>query len=342
MKQKFNIKSRKELEKILKEQKEDRFVLSFYKYTKVEHIKTTRDYLYDTFLNLGVLGRIYIASEGINAQISIPKKNYAKFQKVMLNKDPFKNIDFNITEDGAQTQSFVKLIVRIKDKIVADGIEDSTFNVKNTGDYINAKEINKAIEDDNTVVVDVRNAYESEIGRFKNAHTMKVDTFRQQIKKLCSDLSPYKNKKVVLYCTGGIRCEKASAWLRHNGFLNVKHIKQGIIGYIREVKEKGLPNKFIGKNFVFDDRRAESVTDDILSNCHICKNTKCDDYTDCKNQFCDTMFICCSSCAIRKKGFCSYRCLFFSKLPKNIKKMLVKNTYKKKDALSYKRKTLTQ
>ena len=341
MKQNFNIKSRTELEEKLKQEKEKRKVISFYKYTNIKNINCLRDNLYTNLSDLGVLGRIYIAEEGINAQISVPDKKIKTFEKYILSISEFSNIKFNVTEYGNKNQSFVKLIVRIKDKIVSDGIEDSSFSVSSSGEYVNAKEINEAIDDKDAVVVDVRNTYESEIGHFKGAHIMKVDTFREQIQKLYSDLLPYKNKKVVLYCTGGIRCEKASAWLKHNGFLNVKHIKQGIIGYMREVKEKGLPNKFLGKNFVFDDRRAESITNDILSKCHLCKNTKCDDYTDCKNKFCDVMFICCDKCLGKKKGFCSYKCILFSKLSKNIKKFLLRNSYKQKNMGLYKRKSLT-
>ncbi len=342
MKQNFNTKSRKELEVKLKQEKCKRKIISFYKYTNVKNIKSLRENIYENLCNFGVLGRIYIAEEGINAQISIPEENLKIFENYISSIPEFKDMDFNITDYGNKSQSFVKLIVRIKDKIVADGIKDSSFSVSSSGEYIDAKEINEAIDNKDTIVVDVRNTYEAEIGHFKGAHIMKVDTFKEQIQKLCSDLLPHKNKKVVLYCTGGIRCEKASAWLKHNGFLNVKHIRQGIIGYIREVKEKGLPNKFLGKNFVFDDRRAENITNDILSKCHLCKDIKCDDYTDCKNKFCDVMFICCNRCVKEKKGFCSYKCMFFSKLPKIVKKFLIRSSYKQKQPNMYKRKCLTQ
>ena len=337
---KFNKKSREELVKELKEENKDRVVISFYKYTHIEDVSKVRDYLYERAGELGCMGRIYIAGEGINAQISIPTKNQNDFEKLIDSIKEFADVKFNTAVAGHDQQSFVKLIVREKAKIVADGIKDKTFDSSKTGGYIDAVEMNKIIEEKTATVLDIRNVYESEIGRFQDAKIMKVDTFKEQISNLCNQFSDLKDEKIVLYCTGGIRCEKASAWMKHNGFKHVHHLKQGIIGYAKQVKKLGLENKFLGKNFVFDDRRAEKISDDILSKCHICKKKPCDDYTDCKNHSCDIMFICCEGCMERKRGYCSYVCMAFDAFPRRWKKFLLRNNYKFKGEGLYKRKSL--
>ena len=224
---KFNKKSREELTKELKAENKDRVVISFYKYTQIKDVPKTRDYLYEKAKELGCMGRIYIAQEGINAQISILTKNQSDFEKLIWSIKEFEGIEFNIAVAGHNQQSFVKLIIREKTAIVADGIEDKTFDSSKTGDYVDAEEMNKIIEDRDIPILDIRNSYESEIGRFHGARLMKVDTFKEQISKICDQFSDLKDEKVVLYCTGGIRCEKASAWMKHNGFKHVYHLKQG-------------------------------------------------------------------------------------------------------------------
>ena len=199
-----------------------------------------------------------------------------------------------------------------------------------TGEYLTAKEMNEYIEDSDAVIVDMRNGYESEVGHFEKALTPDVDTFREELKVTPELLKIHKNKKIALYCTGGIRCEKASAWLKHNGFEHVKHLKGGIIDYKRQVEEEGLENKFKGKNFVFDERMGERISDEIIAHCHLCTTEKCDTHIHCKNQACHVLFICCEKCMAKKKGYCSYKCMTFDVLPEVVKKRLVKNNHKKK------------
>jgi len=307
-----------------------RTTLSFYRYVRISNPKVMRDELYKKFTELGCLGRIYVASEGINAQMNVPTANWKKFDAYIQSREEFMGIPYKIAVEETDVVSFYKLTIKVKDKIVADGLDDASFDVTKTGEYLSAEEMNAYIDDPEAVVIDMRNGYESEVGHFERAITPDVDTFREELKKTPELLKVHKNKKIALYCTGGIRCEKASAWLRHNGFENVKHLKGGIIDYARQVEEKKLPNKFRGKNFVFDERMGERISDEVIAHCHLCAKEKCDEHIHCKNQACHVLFICCDTCKAKKKGYCSYKCMTFDKLPTSVKKLLTRNNHKKK------------
>ena len=266
----------------------ERVTLSFYKYVKIENPKELRDHLFTQWTNLNCFGRIYIAQEGINAQMSVPKCNWDVYVKQLYNDSHFTNVPFKIAVDD-DGKSFYKLIIKVKDKIVADGINDNNFDASNTGTYLNAEGFNKAIEDPNTIVVDMRNHYESEVGRFDNAFCPDADTFREELPLVVDHLKGQEDRKVIMYCTGGIRCEKASAYLKHKGFKDVNHLEGGIIQYAKEVKEQGLESKFRGVNFVFDERIGERITADVLSNCHQC-GKPCDSHVNCKNDDCHLLY----------------------------------------------------
>lgn len=318
------------LKEKIREEKIPRTTFSFYRYVRIADPKKMRDELYERFSQLGCLGRIYVASEGINAQMNVPTSNWDHFDAFLQNKKEFNGIPYKIAVEETDTVSFYKLTIKVKDKIVADGLDDASFDVTKTGEYLTAEEMNAYIDDPEAVVVDMRNGYESEIGHFENALTPDVDTFREELKVTPELLKIHKNKKIALYCTGGIRCEKASAWLKHNGYMHVKHLKGGIIDYKRQVEEKGLPNKFRGKNFVFDERMGERIGDEVIAHCHLCGVNKCDEHIHCKNQACHVLFICCDACKSKKKGYCSYKCMTFDKLPVKVKKLLTRNNHKKK------------
>jgi UPF0176 protein len=303
---------------------------SFYRYVRVADPQAMRDELFVRLSELGCLGRIYVASEGINAQMNVPTENFEKFNAYLRGKEEFNGIPYKIAVEETDVVSFYKLTVKVKSKIVADGLDDASFDVTKTGAYLTAEEMNAYIDDPDAVVVDMRNGYESEIGHFENAVTPDVDTFREELKVTPELLKVHKHKKVALYCTGGIRCEKASAWLAHNGFTNVKHLKGGIIDYKRQVDEKGLPNRFKGKNFVFDERMGERISGEVISHCHLCHTEKSDTHVHCKNQACHVLFLCCDTCRTKKKGYCSYKCMVFDALPDSVKKPFTRNNHKKK------------
>lgn len=309
----YNKYDKDTLRKKLKNEQFKRITLSFYRYVILESMEHLRDELYMKLNELNVFGRIYLAHEGINAQISVPEQNWSFFKELLDSYPQFRNVDLKIAieDDG---KSFYKLIVRIRTKIVADGLNDDSFDVTNVGKHLSAKEFNDAMKQKGTVVVDMRNHYESEVGHFKNAILPDADTFRQELPLVLDILKDKKEKKILLYCTGGIRCEKASAFLRHHGFEDVNQLNGGIIYYAQQVKAEGLESAFIGKNFVFDDRLGERITTEIISTCHQCGQT-CDRHVNCANDDCHLLFIQCESCAEKTKGCCTANCTEIVSLP---------------------------
>lgn len=285
----------------------DRITISFYKYAKIGNPGILRNHLYHEWEKLGVLGRIYVAFEGINAQLSIPSQNLDDLRAQLNTISFLENIRLNVAVDQ-DDDSFLKLKVKVRDKIVADGLNDDTFDVTNKGIHVDAIEFNELIDDENTILVDMRNHYETEIGHFKNAITPDVDTFRDSLPLIEEDLSPHKDdKNLVMYCTGGIRCEKASAYFKHKGFKNVFQLEGGIINYTKQVEQENLENKFIGKNFVFDHRRGERISEDIIAQCHQC-GAPCDTHTNCANEACHLLFIQCEACKEKMNDCCSEAC----------------------------------
>jgi UPF0176 protein len=319
----YNNLSAKERAALIKEAGKDRLTISFYKYALIKNTEIFRNHMFLAWDELDVLGRIYIANEGINAQLSVPAENFEAFKNHLDSISFLENVRLNIAIEQ-DNFSFLKLKVKVRPKIVADGLNDSTFDVTNKGVHVGAEQFNQLIEDPDTVLVDMRNHYESEIGHFKNAITPDVDTFRQSLDIIEEDLKEHKeDKKLVMYCTGGIRCEKASAYYKHKGFKNVFQLEGGIINYTREVKSKGLENKFIGKNFVFDERRAERISDDIIASCHQC-GKPADIHTNCANEACHLLFIQCDDCKKEMENCCSVSCMEINRLPYEEQKALRK------------------
>lgn len=317
----YNKLSAKEREILLEQAGEDRLTLSFYKYAKIGNPQLFRNHLFIAWDAMEVLGRIYVAHEGINAQLSVPAKRFNEFKQFLDGIYFLENVHLNIAVEH-DLKSFLKLKVKVREKIVSDGLNDDTFDVTNKGIHVDAKTFNELIEDPDTVLVDMRNHYESEIGHFKNAITPDVDTFRDSLDIIENDLKDHKeNKKLVMYCTGGIRCEKASAYYKHKGFKQVYQLEGGIIEYARQVEEQGLENKFYGKNFVFDHRRGERISEHIISQCHQC-GAPCDTHTNCENEACHLLFIQCESCAEKMEGCCSQECVEIIHLPYEEQKKL--------------------
>lgn len=313
MAQLHNRISRKELKERIQNDPTPRTTISFYCYFKIEEPKSFRDELYKQFVALGVLGRIYLAHEGINAQISIPTDNVEKFKQQLYSVKELDGLRLNIAVDD-DGKSFYVLDIKVRNKIVADGIDDPTFDMSNKGKYVNAEQFNTLTDDPNTVVIDMRNHYEYEVGHFETAIEIPSDTFREQLPMAAKMMDADKEKNIIMYCTGGIRCEKASAYMLHKGFKNVFHLEGGIINYVNQAKEKGLPVKFHGKNFVFDQRLGERVTDEIISCCHQC-GKPADTHVNCANDACHLLFIQCDECREKMEGTCSNECKEFIHLP---------------------------
>ena len=322
----YNKLSAKERAELIDKAGEDRLTLSFYKYAKIGNPEIFRNHLFIAWDQLEVLGRIYVAHEGINAQLSVPAKKFNEFKAFIDDINFLENVRLNIAVEQ-DAKSFLKLKVKVRPKIVADGLNDTSFDVTNKGVHVDAETFNQLIEDPNTVLVDMRNHYESEIGHFKNAITPDVDTFRDSLDIIEEDLKDHKeDKKLVMYCTGGIRCEKASAYYKHKGFKNVFQLEGGIIEYTRQVNEKALENKFLGKNFVFDHRRSERISDDVISNCHQCGKA-CDTHVNCANEACHLLFIQCEECSKTMDKCCSTECQDINALPIETQRELRKGSH---------------
>lgn len=322
----YNKLSAEERASLLKEAGEERLTLSFYKYFHIGNPQIFRNHLFVAWDQMDVLGRIYVAHEGINAQLSLPAKRFEEFKSFLDNIPALENVRLNIAIEH-HLKSFLKLKIKVRDKIVSDGLNDDTFDVTNKGVHVDAEKFNELISDPNTVLVDMRNHYESEIGHFKGAVTPDVDTFRDSLPIIEEQLKEHKeDKNLVMYCTGGIRCEKASAYYKHRGFKNVYQLEGGIIEYARQVEQKGLENMFLGKNFVFDHRRAERISDDVIANCHQC-GEPCDTHVNCANEACHLLFIQCDSCAEKMQNCCSDDCIEIIQLPYEEQKRLRRGTH---------------
>ena len=319
----YNTLSAKEREVLIEEAGQERLTISFYKYAHIGNVTIFRNHLFLKWHELDVLGRIYVAQEGINAQLSVPAENFGAFKEHLDSISFLKNVRLNIAIEQ-DNKSFLKLKVKVRHKIVADGLDDATFDVTNKGIHLDAQRFNELIEDPDTILVDMRNHYESEIGHFKNAITPDVDTFRDSLDIIERDLAAHKeDKKLVMYCTGGIRCEKASAYYKHKGFKQVYQLEGGIIEYARQVEKRNLENKFLGKNFVFDHRRGERITDHVISQCHQC-GAPCDTHVNCANEACHLLFIQCAACAEKMNDCCSDHCKEIHALPYKVQKELRK------------------
>ncbi|MGV3666026.1 MAG: rhodanese-related sulfurtransferase [Leptospira bouyouniensis] len=316
----FNRYDKETLKKKVLADTRERRVISFYRYVKISDPIEFRNSLYDSLEDLGVLGRIYLANEGINAQFSIPIENYDALRSFVDSLPELKNIYFNDAVEDKK-ESFIKLAIKVRKKIVADGLDDSKFDPSNVGTHLSPLEFHKALDEEGVIVVDLRNNYESEVGHFENAILPDVGTFREELPLVEQILENDKDKKILLYCTGGIRCEKASAYLKYKGFEKVHQLQGGIINYAKAVTDHGLTSKFKGKNFVFDDRLGERITDDILTVCYTCGSPS-DRHTNCANLGCHVLIVQCESCSNKLLGCCSEECKKIVTLPEEVQKSL--------------------
>lgn len=330
--------SKIELKQKLRDERLARVNVSLYTYTAISNPHNLRNKLYSKLFEIRVFGRIYIANEGINLQVSVPKHAYVEFLFILSCFFDLNKTVINKT-DSSNSKAFFVLKIKVRDKIVADGISDANFDMRNKGKYVDAEEFNKLTLDKNTIIVDMRNHYEYEVGHFENAIEIPSDTFREQLPMAVDMLRDKKDANIIMYCTGGIRCEKASAYMKHNGFKNVFHLEGGIIHYANHVKEKHLQNKFLGKNFVFDDRLGEKIGDEIISVCHQCGNPA-DNHTNCVNPGCHLLFIQCAACREKYEGCCSVNCREIIHLPEDEQLLIRKGVDKGRNIFNKSRKRM--
>lgn len=279
----------------------EKVVSSFYKYARIESpIKFQKKQL-ALCKSLNLKGRILIGEEGINGSIYGTRESVESYKQEIRSAPLFSDIEFK--EQKAEKPAFRKLFVRIRKEIVNSSLK---VDLKNTADFISPAELKRMLDErEDIVLLDVRNNYESRIGKFANARTLGISNFREFPKSI-GEIEDLKCKNIVAYCTGGIRCEKASAFLKESGFKNVFQLKGGILSFGEE-----FPNTYWqGKCFVFDDRIAIGINNagsEPLAECKWCSK-KCDDYLNCHNIECDKLFICCSECRLLHNKSCSEGC----------------------------------
>ena len=272
--------------------------ITFYKYTPIDTPENVRQYFRALCEHLGLTGRILIAAEGFNAAVSGKKENIEEFKKIITQQKIWGNLTFR--EQDVDTLAHHKLIVRVRKEIVYFG---TTADLTKTGIHLSPLELQQWHENKKDfVLVDARNEYEHKVGKFKNAVTLPIDNFREFPQVAVQQLQSYRDKKIVLYCTGGIRCEKASAYLKEQGFTQVYQIDGGIINYVNQ-----FPHSYWeGGLFVFDDRIVSDAGEPITE-CAFCE-AECAQYYNCHNLDCDTLFIACRECKEEMKTTCSEEC----------------------------------
>ena len=281
------------------------YVLLYYCYTEIKDPELFREDHHKLCLDLALRGRIIISKEGLNGTVSGNKEACQKYMQIVLSDKRFAHTEFKVDENDQPV--FKKLHVRVKPEIVHSSLYDINPN-KKTGKYIEPCEFREILEkkDEDTVVLDVRSNYEHEIGKFKNAITLDIDNFRDFPEKV-KNLKAYKNKKVITYCTGGVKCEKASAYLLEHGFKNVYQLHGGIIKY--SLEEEGA--NFDGKCYVFDNRivkEVNKVNPKIISKCYITKKP-CDRMVNCANPHCNKHIPMSEEGSNYYNGCCSEECM---------------------------------
>jgi UPF0176 protein len=223
----FNKIGRDILKKELMKEPFDRVTASFYIYHPIQNPQQFRDELFIAWDKLNVFGRIYIATEGVNAQLSVPEQYWKLFLESMNSFSILKNISIKkAIQDG---NSFFKLTIKVREELVAYGVHQDTYNMDLVGNHLTAEEYNQALEKPDTIIVDMRNYYESEIGKFETAIVPDVEISKELLPEVKRILKGKEEEKILLYCTGGIRCEKASSYLMNHGFKNVNQLQGGII-----------------------------------------------------------------------------------------------------------------
>lgn len=280
------------------------YVLAYYLFSPIADAKAEVATHKAFFEGRDVTGRIYISESGINGQMSGHRKDAEDYMKWMHSRSPFENIVFKIHEH--HENAFPRMTVKYKRQLVA---LDETVDISQTAEHVSPENWNTMLEkDDNKVLLDVRNEYEWKLGRFEGAECPPCDNFRE-FKQFADDLKEKVDPKktpVMMYCTGGIRCELYSALLKEKGFESIFQLDGGIINY--GLKEGG--EKWLGKLFVFDDRLSIPISKDetkVIASCHHCQKPA-ETYYNCANMDCNCLFICCSDCAQEFSGCCKVEC----------------------------------
>lgn len=277
----------------------------FYKYVHIQYPKQILKWQTKICQDLGLKGRIILAHEGINGTVAGIPEHVDMYIKLMLEHPLFGGIDFKNTIGNEPF--FPRLRIVIKNEIVHLGINPESLTTEQGGKHLTPHQTHELLKENpqDLVILDTRNDYEYRIGTFKNAILPDIKHFREFPDYIEKNLESFKNKQVLMFCTGGVRCERATAVLNVKGV--AKEVYQ-IEGGIQRYTEQFPDGYFRGKNYVFDNRIAVRVNDDILSTCDLCP-TPCDDYNNCLNASCNKHHISCQTCRQTYKGTCSKECM---------------------------------
>jgi UPF0176 protein len=279
--------------------------LLYYCYSPIENAEEFAEKHLEFCKSLGLVGRIIVANEGLNGTVSGTIEACKAYMEAVHADQRFAKTDFKI--DEVDEPSFIKMHCRYKSEIVHSGLRDPEIidPNKRTGIHLEPKEFMEMKDQDDVVILDVRSDYEHSVGHFKNAIRLDIENFREFPEKI-NELAQYKDKKILTYCTGGIKCEKASALLLHEGFENVYQLHGGIIKYGKEAGGKD----FEGKCYVFDNRVAvevNKVNPSVVSTCYNCGATT-SKMINCANPICNEHFTQCDECGWKMDGCCSESC----------------------------------
>lgn len=279
-------------------------IILFYKYVDIAYPKQIVKWQTKLCTELGLKGRIILAHEGINGTLGGDNVAIDRYKNLMLSHPLFDGIDFK--ESAGDARCFPRMQIKIKDEIVKLGIDSKTLTPKQGGKHLSPQQVHALLQHkpDDLVVLDARNACESAIGSFKDAIKPEIQYFRQFPAYIDQHLDMFKDKKVLMYCTGGVRCERATAYLNTKGV--AKEVYQ-LEGGIHKYLEQHPDGFFRGKNYVFDARLSMHTNNDILTSCLLC-DTSCDTYDNCANASCNKHFVCCNTCKESFKNTCSLVC----------------------------------
>lgn len=279
-------------------------ILLFYKYVDIQYPKRILKWQRQICTDLNLTGRILIGHEGINGTVGGETDAIERYKAIMNANPLFTDIDFK--ESPGDASYFPKMEIKVKNEVVHLGVDPEKLTIKDGGEHLEPDQVHELLKSkpDDLVILDTRNNYEWKIGKFTDAITPDIDNFRALPEYIDSHLEQFKDKQVLMYCTGGIRCERATAYLNQKQVAKkVFQIKGGIVRYCEKYPE----GFFRGKNYVFDRRVAVKINDDVLSNCDLC-NTPCDEYTNCINASCNAHYIACSDCMENYNNCCSPAC----------------------------------
>jgi len=299
-------------------------ILLFYKFEKIQNPERFSKEQLKFCKEIGVLGKILVAEEGINGSISGTKEQVERYKEFLRLKEGFSDIVFK--EELSENHPFTKMVSRVKKEIVRIGVP---VDLSKRGKRLSPKEFLNLYESgEDFILLDARNDYEYNVGRFKNAINSDIKTFRQ-FPKVAEKFKDKKDKKIIMYCTGGIRCEKASAYFIEQGFKDVSQLEGGIITFRQQFPD----TVWNGKCFVFDKRLLTSDTDEKnppITKCEQCGEL-CDLYRNCKNPSCDELVIMCLDCEKKMNACCSDKCL--SEFMEHCREKSLMNQFKKKQGM---------